>query len=46
MPSGPVLLLDDVIDSGWTPTVGAALLRQAGAGPVFPGALARSTTAE
>jgi ATP-dependent DNA helicase RecQ len=46
LPSGPVLLLDDVIDSGWTLTVGAALLRQAGAGPVFPVALARSTTAE
>jgi ATP-dependent DNA helicase RecQ len=37
---GPVLLLDDVVDSGWTVTVVAALLRQAGAGPVWPVALA------
>ena len=27
--SGPVLLLDDVVDSGWTMTVVAALLRRA-----------------
>ncbi len=36
---GPVLLIDDLTDSGWTFTVAAALLRQAGAGPVFPLAL-------
>ena len=36
----PVLLVDDVIDSGWTMTVLAALLRQVGSGPVFPVALA------
>ena len=36
----PVLLIDDTIDSGWTVTVLAALLRQAGSGPVFPVALA------
>jgi ATP-dependent DNA helicase RecQ len=39
----PVLLVDDMVDSGWTFTVIAALLRQAGSGPVFPCALARST---
>lgn len=38
--SGPVLLVDDIVDSGWTMTVLAALLRRAGSGPVFPVALA------
>ncbi len=37
---GPVLLVDDVIHSGWTITVLAALLRQSGSGPVYPMALA------
>ncbi len=41
-PAGPVLLVDDIVDSGWTLTVVAAALRDAGAGPVFPVALARS----
>lgn len=36
----PCLLVDDVVDSGWTMTVGAALLRQAGCRAVFPVALA------
>ena len=40
IPSTPVLLVDDVIDSGWTVTVLAALLRRAGSGPVYPIALA------
>jgi len=35
-----VLLVDDMVDSRWTITVIAALLRQAGSGPVFPFALA------
>lgn len=43
IPSGPVLLVDDMIDSGWTMTVIAALLRRAGSGPVYP--LAISSTA-
>ncbi|MBA1264204.1 RecQ family ATP-dependent DNA helicase [Stutzerimonas stutzeri] len=43
IPSGPVLLADDMIDSGWTMTVIAALLRRAGSGPVYP--LAISSTA-
>jgi ATP-dependent DNA helicase RecQ len=38
--AGPVLLVDDMIDSGWTVAVLAALLQQAGSGPVFPVALA------
>jgi ATP-dependent DNA helicase RecQ len=37
---GPVLLVDDLVDSGWTVTVAARLLRQAGAGPVLPLVLA------
>ncbi len=40
LPGGPVLLVDDVVDSRWTMTVVAALLRQAGSGPVWPVALA------
>ncbi len=39
-PATPVLLVDDTLDSGWTMTVIAVLLRQAGCGPVFPMALA------
>jgi ATP-dependent DNA helicase RecQ len=42
--NGPVLLVDDMVDSGWTFTVVAALLRDAGCGPVFPLALAVTTT--
>ena len=34
--SGPVLLIDDVSDSGWTLTVAAMLLRRAGAPAVLP----------
>ena len=40
----PVLLVDDMVDSRWTMTVVAALLRQAGSGPVFPFALAVTTS--
>ncbi len=40
--SGAVLLVDDMVDSRWTFTVVAALLRQAGSGPVFPFALAKT----
>lgn len=40
LPDKPVLLVDDIIDSGWTMTVLAALLRKAGSGPVYPVALA------
>ncbi|WUH90515.1 RecQ family ATP-dependent DNA helicase [Streptomyces sp. NBC_00433] len=37
---GPVLLVDDYSDSGWTLAVGARLLRQAGADQVLPLVLA------
>ncbi|MHB8160801.1 MAG: RecQ family ATP-dependent DNA helicase [Thermoleophilia bacterium] len=40
VPGGPVLLVDDIVDSGWTLTITAAILRRAGSGPVFPVALA------
>ncbi len=46
IPNGPVLLVDDMIDSGWTMTVLAVLLCRAGVGPVFPVALASTTTRE
>jgi len=36
----PVLLIDDVVDSGWTLTVAGALLRRAGCMKVYPIALA------
>jgi ATP-dependent DNA helicase RecQ len=36
VPTGPVLLLDDTTRSGFTLTVAAALLREAGSGPVYP----------
>jgi ATP-dependent DNA helicase RecQ len=39
---GPVLLIDDRIETGWTMTVGAKLLREAGAPAVLPLALAVS----
>ncbi len=37
---GPVLLVDDVTDTGWTLTMAARVLRRAGAGEVLPFALA------
>jgi ATP-dependent DNA helicase RecQ len=40
---GPVLLVDDMVDSRWTFSVIAALLRGAGAGPVYPVALANTS---
>ncbi len=37
VPAGvPLLLVDDACDSRWTFTIVGALLRQAGAGPVYP----------
>ncbi len=42
MPKGAVLLIDDLVDSGWTVTVVAALLREHGSGEVFPALLAQS----
>ena len=44
VPTGPVLLVDDIHDSGWTLTViGVALLR-AGSGPVYPFTMAQATS--
>ena len=40
VPTGPVLLVDDMVDSGWTLTVAAYLLTANGSGPVYPLALA------
>ncbi len=41
VPPGPVLLIDDIVDSGWTFAAAGIELRHAGSGPVFPFALAR-----
>jgi ATP-dependent DNA helicase RecQ len=38
--TGPVLLVDDLVDSRWTMTVAGAVLRRAGAPAVLPFALA------
>ena len=40
VPTGPVLLVDDMVDSRWTLTVAAWLLRSNGSGEVWPIALA------
>lgn len=44
--SAPVILIDDMVDSRWTFTVAAWLLRSHGSGPVFPLALAMTSKAE
>jgi len=38
--SEPVLLVDDIIDSGWTLTIAGYLLLENGSGPVYPFTLA------
>ncbi|ELA4931289.1 RecQ family ATP-dependent DNA helicase [Vibrio vulnificus] len=43
VPNTSMLLVDDIVDSGWTLTVIAALLKQAGSGDVYPVALASSS---
>lgn len=40
VPAGPVLLVDDLVDSRWTMTIAARVLRQAGATDVLPLVLA------
>lgn len=45
MSNGPVLLVDDIVDSRWSLTILGALLRQAGSGPVFPLVLASAAAA-
>ena len=42
VPNGPVLLVDDMVDSRWTLTVSAWLLRTAGSGEVWPMALSET----
>ena len=39
----PVLLVDDILDSGWTLTMAGWLLRSHGSGPVYPFTLAQAT---
>ena len=43
IPSGSVLLVDDIVDSGWTLTLAGWLLRKKGSGVVQPFTLARAT---
>ena len=42
VPHGPVLLVDDMVDSRWTLTVAAWLLRSSGSGEVWPMALSQT----
>jgi ATP-dependent DNA helicase RecQ len=42
---GPVLLIDDMVDSRWSLTVCGVLLREQGSGPVYPLVLAQTSTA-
>jgi ATP-dependent DNA helicase RecQ len=46
VPTGPVLLVDDMVDSKWTLTVAAFLLTSNGSGPVHPLALASTANAD
>jgi Superfamily II DNA helicase len=46
IPAGPVLLVDDMVDSRWTLTVAAYLILRGGGGPVFPFALASTAHAD
>ena len=43
LPAVPVLLVDDMVDSGWTLTLAAVLLQHHGSGPVHPFALAKAS---
>lgn len=42
IPPGPALLVDDMVDSRWTLTVAAWLLRKSGSGAVWPMALSQT----
>ena len=44
VPGGPVLLVDDIVDSGWTLTIVSALLLHSGSGQVYPVALASTSS--
>jgi len=46
MPSGPVLLVDDLVESRWTLTMAAWLLRGGGSGEVRPLVLAKAGQSE
>jgi ATP-dependent DNA helicase RecQ len=46
VPDAPVLLVDDLVDSGWTLTWAGSLLRGAGSGPVHPFALAEASAGD
>ena len=46
VPQGPALLVDDMVDSRWTLTVSAWLLRKNGAGEVWPIALSQTGRGE
>lgn len=43
---GPVLLIDDMVDSGWTMAVCGSQLKQAGSGDVYPFGLASTVKSE
>jgi ATP-dependent DNA helicase RecQ len=43
VPLEPVLLVDDIIDSGWTMTMAGYLLRSHGSGEVYPFTLAQAS---
>jgi ATP-dependent DNA helicase RecQ len=42
IPSGPVLLVDDMVDSRWTLTISTWLLKRSGSGEVWPMALSQT----
>ena len=44
LPTGPVLLVDDIHDSRWTLTVVGVALRTSGSGPVYPFTLAQAVS--
>ena len=46
LPAGPVLLVDDLVDSRWTLTAAAWLLRARGSGEVWPMALSLTSHGE
>ncbi len=46
VPTAPVLLVDDMVDSRWTLTVAAYLLTSNGSGPVYPLALASTANSD
>ena len=44
VPAGPVLLIDDIVDSRWTLTTVGVALRLAGSGQVYPFVLAKAVS--